>query len=286
MQEGEVEKRLLRAVRQVLRPLVRILLRNGITAHTFQEVARKEFVDVAHEEFQLDGRKQTVSRVSVLTGLSRKEVSRLQALAPLDTHDQVFRNRAATVLSGWVIDADFHDSKGDPVDLPFDGPSPNFTELVKKHSGDMQPRAVADELLRNGALLVVEGRYRMHRRGYMPLDDPTAMIDILGTDTAEFIETIDHNIQTRDNKWLQAKVLAENLPEEHVPEFETYSRRLARHVLDELTHWLKARDKGDDFSGDDHRYEIGLGLYQITRLVDKHADQDPQSRDANEEKER
>ena len=267
MQDGELEKRLLKAARRLLRPLVRILLRNGISAQTFQELARKEFVDVAHEEFGIDGRKQTVSRVSVLTGLSRKEVSRLQALPPLDTLDQSFRNRAASVMSGWAVDPDFQDNKGDPLDLTFDGPAPNFVELVKRHSGDMQPRAIADELVRNGALAIVDGRYRMQRRGYVPLDDPSAVIDILGTDTAEMIETIDYNIQSEEEKLLQAKVLAENLPEAELEEFKTYSKRLARHLLEELTHWLKARDEGSDFSGERARYEVGLGLYHIIRIA-------------------
>lgn len=273
VQEGELEKRLLRAARRVLRPLVRILLRNGISAQTFQELARKEYVDVAHEEFGLDGRKQTVSRVSVLTGLSRKEVSRLQALPPLDTLDQAFRNRASAVLSGWAVDADFHDAKGDPLDLSFDGQTPNFVDLVRRYSGDMQPRAVADVLVKNGALTLVEGRFRMQRRGYVPLDDPTAMVDMLGTDAAELIETMDHNIQADGDKLLQAKVLAENLPAEHLEEFKSFSKRLARHVLDELTHWLQARDEGADFSGDEKRYEVGLGLYHIVRLTDRKSDE-------------
>ncbi|MEM7077105.1 MAG: DUF6502 family protein [Pseudomonadota bacterium] len=284
MSEGELQKRLLKAMRRALRPLVRIMLRNGITAQTFQELARKEFVDVAHEEFTLHGRKQTAARVSVITGLSRKEVSRLQAIPPLDDQDLSFRNRASTVLSSWVVDPDFNDSKGDPLDLPFDGPSPNFSDLVKRYSGDMQPRAIADELMRNGALEVIDHRYRMVRRGYVPLDDPSAMIDMLGTDTAELIETIDYNIQSGDDKRLQAKVLAQNVPAVHLPEFDAFSKRLARHVLDELTHWLRARDEGDDFSGEDPRYEVGLGLYHITRLARGQGDPPEESRSTQQEK--
>lgn len=265
--EDRLEGRLLRAVRRILRPLIRIMLRNGISATTFQELARKEFVDVAHEDFGIPGRKQTVSRVSVLTGLSRKEVRRLQQLPPVDTLDQTWRNRAATVLSGWAVDPEFCDSKGDPVDLSFDQGTPNFVDLVKKYSGDMQPRAIADELIRNGALVVVDDKYRMQRRGYVPLDDPSAMIDMLGTDSAELIETIDHNIQSQDDKLLQAKVLAENLPQEHVEEFVTYSKRLARHTLDELTHWLVERDKGEEVGVAEGRFEVGLGLYHIVREV-------------------
>ena len=263
----DLERRIIRAARRVLRPLVRILIRNGITAHTFQELARKEFVDVAYEEFGLQGRQQTVSRVSVITGLSRKEVSRLLALPPLDQSDQKWRNRAATVLSAWIVDPAFQDHKGDPLDLPFEGEGASFTALVRKQSGDMQPRAIVDELIRNGALDEVDGKYRMMRRGYVPLDNPSSMVDMLGTDTAELIETIDYNLQSENDSLLQAKVLAENLPAEHFDEFIRYSKRLSRTLLEELTHWLTERDMGEDFRGTDRRHLVGLGVYQIAQTI-------------------
>lgn len=258
-----LEKRLLRAVRRILRPVVRIMIRNGITALAIQELLRKEFVDAAFEEFQLPNKVQTSSRVAVITGLNRKEVTRLRKLPPLDESDQVWRNQAAGVISSWAVDPQFQDSKGDPLDLPFDDASPSFCELVQKQSGDMQPRAIADELIRNGALQLVEGRLHMTRRGYVPVDDPAAMVDMLGTDTAELVNTIDHNLGAIGEPLLQAKVLAENVSEEHVEEFVRYSKRLSRNLLDDLTIWLTERDDGADFSGDSRRYELGLGIYQI-----------------------
>ena len=68
----EVNKHLLRAIRRILRPIARILLRNGVTANVFQEMSRKVFVDVAFEEFSISGKPQTLARVSVITGLNRK----------------------------------------------------------------------------------------------------------------------------------------------------------------------------------------------------------------------
>ena len=71
------EEHLFRAARRILHPLVRILLRNGITAPVFQELARKVFVDVARDEFPPEGKSQTLANISVITGLNRKEVARL-----------------------------------------------------------------------------------------------------------------------------------------------------------------------------------------------------------------
>lgn len=262
------EKNLMRAARRILRPLVRILLRNGIPSDALTELVRKTYVDVAEEEFGIEGKRQTLSRISVITGLNRKEVSRLRNKEPLDRSDEVWWNRAAHVLASWLRDEAFLDRKGDPLDLPFSGESPTFTDLVRKHSGDMRPRSVADELLRLGAVEEVGGRLRMTSRGYVPGADPERIIDILGVDTAELMETIDHNLQhDKDDRLVQLKVLSDNVPAAHLQEFNRYSARLSRTMIEELSRWLSERDKGRDWSGDDERVVLGLGVYQINRTA-------------------
>lgn len=261
------EQHLLRAARRILRPLVRIMLRNGIASDAFTELVRKAYVDVADEEFGIPGKKQTVSRISVITGLNRKEVARLRALEPIDGTDERWRNRAATVLSAWELDQSFLDRKGDPLELTFAGPSPNFSELVKRHSGDMQPRAVLDELIRVGSVETAgNDRYRMSRRGYEPSGDPEAMIDILGVDASEFIETIDHNVQHNpDESLMQGKVLYNNVPAIHEKEFLSFSRRLGRSLINELNHWLAERDLPADDSSDVPRRSLGVGIFHISK---------------------
>lgn len=263
-----VEQKLLQATRRILRPLVRILLRNGISSDAVTELVRKTYVDVANEEFAIEGKRQTLSRISVITGLNRKEVSRLLKKEPLDESDRVWWNRAAHVLASWLRDETFLDRKGDPLDLPFAGDGASFNELVRRHSGDMRPRSVADELLRLGAVEEVDGKLRMTSRGYVPAADPERILEILGMDTAELIEVIDHNLQSdKDHRLVQLKVLSDNVPAGYQEEFNAYSARLTRNLLEELARWLSARDKGRDWSGDDERLVLGLGVYQINRVA-------------------
>ncbi len=264
----EVNKHLLRAIRRILRPIARILLRNGVTANVFQEMSRKVFVDVAFEEFSISGKPQTLARVSVITGLNRKEVARLHNQDSIVETDPTQWNRAGTVLAGWMSDQQFRSNAGFPVDLSFAEGTPNFSQLVKKYSGDMYPRSVADELLRLGAIEEVEGRFRLAHRGYSPGADPAAMMDILGLDASEFIETIDHNIQSATNeKLLQVKVLANNLPASQLGAFNDYSKRVSLRAMDEIVEWLNDHDAGRDFSGKDGRFSVGIGMFQINRSV-------------------
>lgn len=244
------------------------MLRNGITAQVFQELTRKVFVDVAHEEFGIEGKPQTMARVSVITGLNRKEVARLHKLPPIDESDRTWLNRAGNVLTAWMTDSNYHSGAGYPLDLSFSGATPNFSELVKSYSGDMYPRAVADELIRIGAVEQIDGKLRMSKRGYVPSSDPAMIIDDLGYDAAEFIETVDHNIGANpDQQLLQLKVVASNLPAEHLDAFNKYSKRLTLNTIEEVTRWLNEHDLGKDMSGDDPRYAVGIAAFQINRIV-------------------
>src|SRR5512140_1048053 len=192
--ETKTIKALSAAVASLLRPLVRLLLRNGIPYRTFSDIAKRVYVDVAMEEFGIPGRKQSKSRVSILTGLSRKEVLRVRRLPSQDDLGAAdMYNRAARVIGGWVRDPRFHPESGHPKDLPFDGDASCFRELVKRYSGDAPARAVLDELLRVGAVeRTPEGKIRLVERSYIPKTGGIEKIGILGVDTSDLIATIDH----------------------------------------------------------------------------------------------
>ena len=138
--ETKTGKAVSAAVTNILRPLVRLLLRNGIPYGTFSDIAKRVYVEVATEEFCIPGRKQSKSRVSILTGLSRKEVLRVRRLpAPEDLGAGARYNRAARVIAGWVRDRRFRDDAGNPAELAFEGGAASFGKLVKTYSGDALP---------------------------------------------------------------------------------------------------------------------------------------------------
>ncbi|MEN8166280.1 MAG: DUF6502 family protein, partial [Pseudomonadota bacterium] len=190
---NEIRKTLTAAILKLLRPLVRLLLRNGHTYGDFADLSRWVFMDVATKEFGIPGRKQSVSRVSVITGLTRKEVSRLQKIkTPDDSAIAHQYNRAARVIAGWLRDKQFHDKKGHPANLTFDSGKYSFSELVKKHSGDVPPRAILDELERVGTVVLDEKeRICLMADGFVPRTGEKDKLHILGTDVQLLLSTID-----------------------------------------------------------------------------------------------
>lgn len=253
------------AVERLLRPLVRILLANGVAFEAFVEAAKRVYVEVAMKEFAIPGRKQTTSRVSVLTGLTRKEVQRLlrgDDESEINTTERY--HRAARVVSGWVRDRSFLTDAGEPRVLSLDEESGNFGELVRRYSGDMPARAVLDELVRVGAVQRLDdGRARLLTRAYVPSTSDVDKIDILGTDVADLIHTVDHNLgRGADNPRFQRKVMYDNLPAGAVEEFRKLSAVQAQKLLEQFDGWLAKRDRdvNPNVEGTG-RTRAGVGIY-------------------------
>jgi len=244
-----------------MRPLVRILLRNGVAYGTFSELVRKVYVDVAFADFAPEGRKQTVSRISALTGLTRKEVKRLLELdTPDDTASQERFNRGIRVISGWVNDARFHDSSGKPSDLPLDGKLKSFALLVKEYSGDIPTRAMLSMLEEAGSVKSVGKKVRLVRHAFVPSNDPLDKIQVLGTDVSELITTIDHNLTAGSDALLfQRKVSYDNIDSAALPKIKKITFTKAQSLLEQLDRHYASSELDTD--GDGGGKYISLGIY-------------------------
>ena len=258
-----VQTTLTRAVRTLLKPLVRILLRNGIAYGSFAELAKKTYVDVAFENFAPERKKQTVSRVSALTGLTRKETKRLHEMAQDDADASQQRyNRAIRVISGWLNDAVFHDASGQPLTLPLDGEGASFAALVRKYSGDMTTQSMLAVLSAAATVVREEDRVRLIQHAYLPGNDPADKLHILGTDSAELIATIDHNLVSQpDALRFQRKVSNHRVRAEALPEFRALSSRKAQALLEEFDAWLAKHEIAASDQDDDQGHYVSLGIY-------------------------
>lgn len=252
------------AIAMLLRPLFRLLLRHHMSFGAFEELAKRVYVDVALNDFGIPGKKPSISRASILSGLTRKEVQRLVA-APLegDLDGGERYNRAARVLTGWVRDTDFLDEAGNPKPLALDG-EPSFASLVRRHSGDMPARAVLDELERVGAVRRRDdGQVELHARAYVPQRSAADKLAILGRDVADLVDTIDHNLEHGDDDpRFQRKVMYHSIPASAVPAFRDRSAASAQALLESFDQWLAAHDTDNPPDRPDlPRARVGVGIY-------------------------
>ncbi len=266
----KIQQTLSAAVLILLRPLVRILLRNGIAYGSFAELAKKVYVDVAFDEFAPEKKKQSMSRVSALTGLTRKEARRLHELRQSDAGENEQRyNRAVRVISGWVNDPEFHDAQGQPAALPIDAKAGSFSALVKKYSGDVTTQSMLAVLGIASSIEKDDGCVRLIQHAYVPGNDATEKLRILGTDAAELIATIDHNLVSDEGALrFQRKVSNLNVSAAALPAFQKLSTEKAQALLEELDTWLAEHEAGRKQDSEPGQY-VSLGIYYYENSQDK-----------------
>ncbi|MHB8763757.1 MAG: DUF6502 family protein [Deferrisomatales bacterium] len=236
---------LLSATLKLLQPLVRVLLRHGISYGEFAELAKWVYVDRAYRELAIPGRKPSYSRASLLTGLSRKEVVRVHGSAYPSTEAAERYGRAARIVSAWVREPEFHDPDGELAVLRAEGPGASFAELVRRFGGDVPTRAVLDELERVGTVeRTPGGGVRLLTRAYVPAESEGEKLQILGSDVADLIAAIDHNITAAPAEaFFQRKVAYDNLSAEAMPEVRRTVAKKGQALLEQLDRELSKRDR-------------------------------------------
>jgi len=240
---------LLRAVRSILAPLVRQLIAQGVTYPTFSRLTKEVYIDVGTTHFTLPFKKQTDSRVALVTGITRKEIGQIrrgQTRRPGDAIE-LETALAGRIVGRWLAGPPYSTAEGAPRLLPYEasGVAASFVRLVGELGGDIPPRAVLDELLRVGAAkLTPRGDVRLAERAYVPAQGVEEKLTMLGTDAAELIEAIAHNIeQPSQEAFLQRKVSYDNVGAAALPDVRAKLRGLGADFVQAANQVLSAVDR-------------------------------------------
>ena len=261
------------AIKKLLKPLVRILLQNGILYGALLDIIKPIYIQVASENIAKSGKKPTKSRISTITGIPRKEVQRLMDLGNVDDVWAFERyNRAARVVSGWVRDARFSDKQHQPLILSYDRKNPSFVELAAAFSGDIPARTILDELFEAEVVRKLQnGDLQLIKRAYIPTSVESEKLGILGRDVAGLLNTIGHNIYQKENlPHFQRKVFYDNLPEEFIPELKEFIETHAQSLMEKMDHKMSEndRDTNQAIKGTGRR-AVGLGVYYFEEDIDQ-----------------
>jgi len=263
---SDVGERLIWAAANTLQPLIGRLLASGVPFGRLEARLRELFVEVAEREFALPGRRQTDSRVSLLTGINRKEVRRIRSAEQRHPGPSSFSmNYVTSLISRWVTDPQTADRAGRPRPLPYQaGRGPTFMKLARKVTADLAPRVLLDELLRSGAAELRDGDVVVLKSAaYVARTEPSEQLQILGEDPRELIETILRNIFSAGaERLLQRKVYYDNLGSEAASRIRAEVRREGERFLRRVNRMLARydRDRNPKAPGGERRY-AGVGVY-------------------------
>jgi hypothetical protein len=251
---------------KLLKPIARLLMKLEVSHSEFSELSKKAYVEAAFEHFGIPGKKLTVSRVSVLTGLSRKEVVRLYNDQSNSPEPKIKPNRSARVVTGWLSDAEFLSKEDNPRVLPLQGEN-SFATLVKRYSGDITAGAILDELLNAGVVRRLDGKMlQLEKKGYIPDADEVELASTLLLCTRDLLNTGAFNITKTEqqNARFQRQLSHFNVPQEIADEFSALCHEKSLALLLEMNEWMKAqRRQADDSLSNTLVSRIGLGLYYL-----------------------
>jgi hypothetical protein len=260
------------AVYRILRPLARVMLHHGMAYGSFAELARKAFVEESLDSLRRHGKRPTISAVAAMSGLTRKEASRLADTDVEETlaSDQRY-NRAIRVITAWTADRRFSDRKGGPKLLPLQGKD-SFETLVRDYSGDVPYAAMLSTLETSGTVRAQDDSVELLARAYLPTQTPAASLAILGADVAELISSIDHNLtHDRDARVFQRKVSNTLIPAEALAAFRALSASKSQELLEEYHAWLSAHEAPAEDSEQTHY--VAVGIYYFDSTI--HEDREP-----------
>jgi hypothetical protein len=143
---------------RLLVPLARLILARGGTYGLVEDHVKAAFLTAAR---QSAGPGVTDSRLSVMTGLQRRDIARLAAL-PL-APDAAPPTHLARLVMLWADDPAYRGA-----DLPRHGPAPSFDALARQVRRDVHPRTLADQLVAAGTVADEGDHLRLIRTSHQP----------------------------------------------------------------------------------------------------------------------
>ncbi len=264
---------LLKALTVMLKPIVRLMLRGGVGYSEFSYVAKCVFVDVATLEYGLRSRPTNMSRVSAITGISRKQVGQLRREGPEPRWTpHMEANPLNTILHFWHHDPEFSVAKGRPKPLPDRGPG-SFAQLVGRYGGDIPAGAIRATLIRAGSASEDEHARLVARASYyFPTKFDDDFIRGVAFAFGNLGGTLVHNAQLRQEHPLdtaeqilkgrfERTVWSEHLSESDVPRFKAWVRDRAEVFVNETNQWLGEYEMPKDVWVAHSPRSVGLGVY-------------------------
>lgn len=249
----------------MLRPLVHLLVASRVTYPFLSELLKELFVEVADRDFALDRKAQTISRLTLLTGIHRKDVKRLREAPNEEASVPRAVSLGAQLVARWMGAAEFLDDAGQPLPLPRLGgrvPGPSFEGLVESVSKDIRARVVLDEWLRLGiARIDDEDRVQLCTEAFVPARGYEEKAFYLGRNLRDHIAAAARNLGGEQVPLLERAVYYDELSSESVDELNAMSRELAVETLGTVNRAALRLQERDARDARDRSRRMSFGVY-------------------------
>ena len=262
-----VKENLLATFRYLLKPLVRLALKNGVSYGDFAEALKKAYVDVAVVQITTSKMVATEEGISLITGLTANEARDAQLAGDNANYRREVQQLSPipAILTGWYTDPNSTGPYGVLLDLEFSRSkeSPySFTDLASAYCPGVSPRALMDELLRTEAVQEVgTGVYRAIKRSFVPEPLSAASILLVARAVHNLCETLEMNLRmsSAGGKGLIERSIftSHGISKKNHTEFDKFIRERGQIFADDIDNWLSDRD----VEGAMDAMQVGVGFY-------------------------
>lgn len=268
MSAPEPPASLVKALKKILRPLVRLLLEYGITYPYLSNLLKNIFVEVVHDEMQVDGKRQTLSRISVVSGVHRKDVKRILEEPENTEPGDRKASLGARLLGIWLGDPRYLDQQHQPLPLPrmrSDSSDISFEQLVESINKDVRPRAVLDEWLRAGLVTLNDAdQVVLETDAFVTEKNFDERAHFFGRNLRDHVAAGAHNLMPGvEDKFFERAVFYDQLTHDSVTQLKTLSGKVAMEALQKVNEEaLRLSDQDEGKPDASYRMTMGTFFYQ------------------------
>jgi hypothetical protein len=263
-----VKENLLAAFRYLLRPLVRLAVKNAVAFPEFSGVLKQAYVDVAAKQIAASGKDPTEEGISLIANITTVDVHHILQSAGNANFGVAAQedNPLPTILNAWHTNPKYTGPYGVVRDIPFSrtegADAYTFSQLVADYCPGVSPKELLDELIRTGCVQDVGNSfYRAVKRSYVP--DPLSARSILlfARIVHNLCEAAEVNLRAESvgGKGLVERTIytVHGIPRQDLPAFDKFIRQRGQVFADDIDNWLSDLDK----EGIEDGVRTGVGFY-------------------------
>ncbi len=265
-QNTDRENIFLNAARRILRALVRLFVRQGISYTQLLELLKELYVKEVEQALVRNGERCTQSRISIISGVHRKDVKRLLEMDDGTTRPPKKVSITSRLLSVWSGDPAYTDDDGNPRPLPRtdENSGISFDQLVSNEISDVRPRAILDEWVQRELVEIDEnGLIHLKLESTFPAKDMEEKLHYLGKNTSDHIAACDHNIHQTGPSYPERSVFFDGLSSDSVDKLQQSASNWAQKSLRALNaEALDLAKKDDETDNHCERFTFGVYFYR------------------------
>ena len=257
------QQALMGSLLQLLEPLAELCVAQGVAIQAVEEALRHAMVHSARRACQGANPDRLTSRISAMTGLTRREVDRIEsATRPARPAS---RSLATEIFTRWAFEPSHLDADGKPLALPLQGDAPSFEALAARVTRDVHPRTLIVEMQRLGLVAEQEGKLRLLKDTLVPQGDWSHMVGFLGDNVGDHFRAASANVRGEGAPHFEQSVFADELSSESLAQVKVLITQQWQQLMRDMVPQLEALMAADQQAGRACDQAVRIGMYSWMR---------------------